>query len=293
MQRLCFRPAWLALLVVAVASLAASGAALAARIGVLSNKYWSETAQDFNSHIPQHTFTGVDIGGGAPPLAQLLAQFDAVLLFEDGTFVLAPSVGNTVAAFARSGHAVVLGTFYDQERSDGSLDFTPHGWGDLENIDPNTTDGVGTSYAARTLGTLVPHPLTTGITSLSAAKFAGGNQPKQGTVVVANWAQKNALGNPDPAIDYRITSQACVIHVTVAPNYPTVATSSADFGGDFYRAWRNAFDFGAAHCSIGPFAAPGDVVAIPAVSTPLLAALASLLAGLAALTLHRVRAPAR
>ena len=75
----------------------------------------------------------------------------------------APAVGNTVAAFARTGRPVVLGTFYDQDRSDGPPEFTPHGWGDLETIDPNVTDGVGTSYEPRTLGSSVAHPLTVGV----------------------------------------------------------------------------------------------------------------------------------
>jgi hypothetical protein len=244
------------LLLTAAALALATSPALAARIGVLSNQYAAETAKDFAVHIPQHTFVGVDVGGGPPPVDQLLAQFDAILLFEDGTYVQAPLVGNAVAAYARSGRAVVLGTFYDQERSDGSPDFTPHGWGDLETIDPNTTDGVGTSYAQRTLGNVVPHPLTTGIKTLSAAKYAGGNQAKPGTIVVATWAQKNARGLPDPAIAYRITDAACVIHVTIAPDYPTVATTSSDFGGDFYRAWSNAFDFARLGCE---GVIPGDL----------------------------------
>jgi hypothetical protein len=243
-----------ALLLTAALALAPA-AALAARIGVLSNKFAKETAQDFAIHAPQHTFVGVDVGGGPPPLAQLLAQFDAILLFEDGTFVQAPLVGDTVAAYAQSGRVVVLGSFYDQERSDGSPDFTPHGWGRLETLDPNTTDGVGTSYAPRTLGTVLPHPLTTGVSVLNAVKFAGGNQAKPGTIVVATWAQKNARGQPDPAIAYRLTGPSCVVHVAIAPDYPTVATSSSDFGGDFYRVWSNAFDFAASGCDA---VIPGD-----------------------------------
>jgi hypothetical protein len=248
-----------AALLLAVAIGLTAPAAMAARIGVLSNKYARETAQDFGVRIPQHRFTPVDVSAGPPPVTDLLAQFDAILLFEDGTYLKAPLVGNAVAAYAKSGRSVVLGTFYDQERSDGSPDFTPHGWGDLETIDPNTTDGVGTSYAARTLGAVVAHPLTVGLNALSAAKYAGGNQAKPGTQVVAAWAQKNARGEPDPAIAYRTTGHACVIHVAIAPDYPTVTTSGNEFGGDFYRAWSNAFDFAALGCQV---VAPGSFAQI-------------------------------
>ena len=63
-------------------------------------------------------------------------------------------------------------------------------------IDPNTTDGTGTPYAPRTLdtATMVRHPLTRGLTSLTSGKFAGGNQAKPGTTVVAWWKQPNARG---------------------------------------------------------------------------------------------------
>src|SRR5205085_11565996 len=164
MQTCLCRPLRVAALLVTASTLACAAlGAQAARIGVLSNKNADAVAADFQTKIPGHAFTGVDVGAGAPPLATLTTQFDALLLFEDGSFAQSPGVGTTVAAFARSGRGVVLGTFYDQDRSDGSPEFTPHGWGDLETIDPNTTDGVGTAYQPRTLGTVVPHPLTVGV----------------------------------------------------------------------------------------------------------------------------------
>ena len=125
----------------------------AARVGVLSNKYFAETAADFNSNIAGHTFTAVDVSAATPTLAALTANYDVLLLFEDGTFANAPTVGNVVAAFATTGRPVVLGTFYDQDRSDSPPTTIPHGWGALETIDPNTTDGTGTPYASRTLNT--------------------------------------------------------------------------------------------------------------------------------------------
>jgi hypothetical protein len=277
-----------ALLLTFAALVAVAPRAHAARIGVLSNKYFAETAADFNVKVPGHTFVAIDVSGGPPPLSSLIAQFDALLLFEDTTFTQAPAVGTTVAAFARSGRAVVLGTFYDQDRTDGPPDFTPHGWGDLEQIDPNTTDGVGTTYAPHTLGSSITHPLMAGVAALSAAKFAGGNQAKPSTIVVASWAQKNAKGNPDPAVDYRITGAACVIHVAIAPDYPTVGAPGTDFGGDFYRLWRNAFDFAGGHCVTGTANIPAtDLFSIPALSLPALGALCALLGAFGVARLRR------
>ena len=261
---------------------AASGAADAARVGVLSNNYFNETAADFNAKVPGHTFTGVDVSATVPTLSTLTTNFDVLLVFEDSPFANAPAVGNVVTAFANTGRSVVLGTFYDQDRSDASIALGPHGWGALETIDPNTTDGVGTPYTPRSLNPLsiVPHPLTTGVLTLTATQFAGGNQAKAGTFVVANWAQTNARGLADPAIAYRITGAACVIHVAIAPSYPTI--DATHFGGDFYRAWRNAFDFGAGGCVFG-----SNVAVIPALSPVALVLAALLLTALGGFALRR------
>ena len=235
---------------ITIAAILVSGLSHAARIGVLSNNHASETASDFNAMVAGHTFTAVNVSAAVPTLASLTASFDVLLLFEDSTFANATPVGDVVAAYANTGHAVVLGTFYDQDRTDGPPALTPNGWGALEGIDPNTTDGVGTSYAPRTLdpASIVAHPLTAGVATLFSGKWAGGNQAKSGTIVVANWLQKNAKGGADPAIAYRVTAAACVIHVAIAPAYPTIGVAGTDFGGDFYRVWRNAFDFGATAC---------------------------------------------
>jgi len=256
----------------------------AARIGVLSNRFAAETAADFGARTTRHVFTGIDVSSTVPPLATLLANYDVILLFEDTTFSNSKNVGDRVAEFANAGRPVVLGTFYDQDRSDATGGTTTsHGWGALEAIDPNTTDGFGTAYAVRTLapGSIVRHPLTSGVTSLSALRgnpgpYAGGNMAKPGTTVVAAWSQPNALGQIDPAIAYRKTGRACVIHIGIAPHYgvlPTFGTFGTDFAGDFYRAWQNAFDYGGRGCRLSP---------IPTLSTWAITLLALALFGLAA-----------
>jgi hypothetical protein len=229
----------------------------AARVGVLSNRYFAETAADFNANVGGHTFTGIDVGGSAPSLASLTASYDVLLLFEDGTFANAPNVGNVVAAFAATGRPVVLGTFYDQDRSDSPATTVPHGWGALETIDPNTTDGGATPGVPRSLNpaSLVSNPLTTGVKTLTSAKYAGGNEAKPGTIIVAAWNQPNAHGKTDPAIAYRVSGLSCVIHVAIAPQYPSIGTPGVDFGGDFHKAWRDAFDFAANSCIVVPDAA--------------------------------------
>jgi len=270
--------------------LGAAAHADAARVGVLSNRFSAQTAADFNARITGHTFTALDTAIVVPALKTLTDAFDVILLFEDETFANSRFVGDVVAAYANTGRAVVIGAFYDQDRSDAAPVNSPHGWGALEGIDPNTTDGVGTPGAARTLNvaTMQFHVLTRGINSLTSAKFAGGNQAKAGTTVVANWDQPNARGQSDPAIAYRITGAACVIHVAIAPNYPVFGIAGTDFSGDFHRAWRNAFDFGAAKCLGGSVdtAGPG-AAAIPTLSSWGLALTIMLLGAIAALTLRR------
>ncbi len=220
----------------------------AANIAVLSNQYAAETATDFNARLTGHTFTGIDVSTTTPTLTELQA-YGAILLFEDGTFGNSQNVGNVVAQYANGSGGVILGTFYDQDRSDANSNGV--GWGALESIDPNTTDTRGCSYTANTLNaaSIVPHPLTTGVTSLFSGSYSGGNQPKAGTVVLANWTNLNFLGNPDPAIAYRITGNACVIHIGIAPHYSSIGTFGANYGGNFYQVWQNAADFAVVGCN--------------------------------------------
>jgi len=90
----------------------------AARVGILSNALAAQTAADYAVKIPGNTYTAIDVSVTVPSLDFLVSNFDVLLLFEDSVFANATAVGNRVAEFANNGHAVVLGTFYDQDRSD-------------------------------------------------------------------------------------------------------------------------------------------------------------------------------
>ena len=280
---------------VALVAVVGSGMAHAARVGVLSDHYATVVAADFSARVPGHTFTPVDFSVAVPTLASLQGQFDEVLLFEDGQSTSSTAVGNVVAQFALSGHTVVLGTFYDQDRSDRihvppnapNPPQPPNGWGLLETLDPNTTDGYGTAYAARSIepSTISRSPLTKGVQSLFADQttgYAGGNQAKVGTRVVANWHQNNLNDQPDPAIAYRVSGNVCVIQLGIAPDYSQYGAFGAAYGGDYYVAWRNAFDFGVTNCA--------DAEATPALAPAMLAALGLMLTVLAGIALPTRRA---
>jgi hypothetical protein len=271
--------------------------AQAARVGVLSNNYAAATAADFSTKIPGHTFTGVDTSTNVPTLASLTSAYDVLLVFEDGAYANSKGVGDVTAAFANAGRGgVVLGTFYDQDRSDvnnPALASQAHGWGALELIDPDTTDGTGVRTDVNGVpnlprvlnpASIVFHPLTTGVAALTATSgFAGGNQAKPGTVVLANWTELNAHGLPDPAIAYRITGAACVVQIGIAPDYAVgVGAGYGNFTGNFYTLWKNAFEFAATSC--------GTATKIPSLSDGGLALTALLVIAIA---FSRRRAAAR
>jgi IPTL-CTERM motif len=288
------------------AALGASSAH-AARVGILSNGFAVATATNFAAHIPGHTFTGIDTSSQVPSLATLTSSYDVLLVFEDGVFANAPVVGAVAAAFAQSGRPIILGTFYDQDRSDVSnpgLSSPPHGWGALESIDPNTTDGTGvatdvngTPNSTKTLNaaSIVAHPLTTGVTALAAITgFAGGNQAKAGTTVLATWLQPNARGLPDPAIAYRVTGAACVIQIGIAPDYAAgTGNGYGGFTGDFYTVWKNAFDFGAVQCVLPAPPVATGTFAVPTLSDAALGLTVLLIAAVAFSQRRRIVRPTR
>ncbi len=262
-----------------VAALGMVGSAWGANVAVLSNQYAAQCAADLGAHLPGHTFTAIDVATTVPTLASL-APYNVVLLFEDGTFANSVNVGPVVAQFANTGRGVVLGTFYNQDRSDAG----GHGWGTLETLDPCTTDGEGTTYLPNTLNpaSIVPHPLTAGVATLTSSGYSAGNEAKAGSTVLALWTNPNHLGHPDPLISFRTTGPALVIDISIAPHYGyLMSVGNGSFSGDFYKLWDNAFTFAAAATS---------QEAIPTASTWGLAALALLIAaaGAAVLAMRRL-----
>ena len=162
---------------------------------------------------------------GIPTLAQL-QQYDVVLLWENGLFRRdSPATGNVVEQYVQGGGNLILGTFYWQNRS--SHPFFGGNWGNLENIDPFTGSGSRHQNDFLDAGSIVPHPLTTGLNSMSG-RFRGGTVPKPGTVVVANWTDGS------PLIGY--TTAHCIVAISHFPAHNFFVPVS----GDFYLMWENA-----------------------------------------------------
>src|SRR5207253_2845460 len=138
--------------------------------------------------MPNVTFESASSAATLTPA--YLAQFKVVLLYENGLWYEAASVGDKLAAYINSGGNVVLGTFYWQDRSDnvwyGSFNYT---WGQLETLDPLHGDGQAFEYryAQMNPASVVAHPLTAGVNSFTSAYYPNGMVAKPGTIVVASY----------------------------------------------------------------------------------------------------------
>jgi hypothetical protein len=163
-----------------------------------------------------------------PPGVNVLAQYDVVLLFANGLFNQSTALGDEIAAYVQLGGNVITSTFYWQNRSDSGLGAT--GWGALESIDPFTS-GAGQTYvpASLSLGSVVTHPLTTGLTALTSTGFRGAVAAKAATTVVARWSDNS------PMIGYQLRPQGSrMVAIGLFP------ASGAAASGDVLTLWRNA-----------------------------------------------------
>ncbi|MFH1072496.1 MAG: hypothetical protein V1743_03645, partial [Nanoarchaeota archaeon] len=202
------------------------------------------TKTNFEAHMP-YTF---DVWGvetlGTPDLATL-QQYDLIFLYENGVSGQSEAVGNAVYSYFMDGGNVVIATFYWQDRGAGYFDNT--GWGNLETVDPFVSALINGEYGNRYSETCVldtasmmTHPLTDGITSLSVPTYCGGVTAKPEATVAAYWT------NGDPAIGYTELGQCQrIVGVTMFPpmeNY-------GGFTGDFYKAFENAISFANNDCN--------------------------------------------
>ena len=213
---------------------------------VISNDQALGCATDLQSNTNGITFNSWD--ADTTPSLSFLRGYDVVLLFEDGIFSNAPNVGNVVYNYVMGGGNLVIGTFYEQDRSDCTAQvWTPYGWGNLETIDPFTSDTWGCKYAADSMDptTIVPHPIMNGVSSLWMTNYGGGNSPKPGTTVLAYWTNPNFLGQPDPLVGFKFVGSSRLVHISIAPHYGAVWTYGIHFGGDFYTLWENAIKWAA------------------------------------------------
>jgi type 1 glutamine amidotransferase len=225
---------------------------IVAKCLILSNWLADICALDFTLKIPDVDFAWMEVSSETPTYSKLKA-YDVVLLFEDGNFANAPNVGSAVYDYVMAGGNLVIGTFYEQDRSD-ITDWTPYGWGLLETIDPFTSDGYGCAYSPDELNvaSIVAHPITSGVQSLWCDAYQGGVHAKADTVVVANWTGLNELGETCPLAGYRILEDnQRVVQISICPQYAYYNTSD-NVGGDFYTLWDNAIKWASEALYTGP-----------------------------------------
>ena len=177
--------------------------------------------------IPEATFSS-DFVIVNPPSLNALLDYDAILLYENGTYEHATKVGDRLAQYVGAGGNLIIGSFYWQNRSDGTYGHA--GWGALEGFDPFTSSG-GAVYGSGTLGSVSDHPITNGVTALGAERWWGGANAKGGTSVVASWADGTPLAG------FRsLEGGQRIIAISAFPGLLSQCCAS----GDFSTLWANA-----------------------------------------------------
>ena len=185
-----------------------------------------------SSSIPEGTFSSAFVVVNPPSLSSLL-EYDAIVLYENGTYEHAVEVGDRVAEYIDAGGNLVIGSFYWQNRSDGG--FGNGGWGALEGVDPFSSAG-GAVYGPGSLGTVTPHPITAGVSSLTASRWWGGVSAKGGTSVVASWADGTPLAGYVTA-----PGGQRIVAISAFPGLMSDCCTT----GDFTALWANAVQWAA------------------------------------------------
>ncbi len=192
---------------------------------------WIQT--NFPTHMSGFDFETWNFADSVPTVEQL-NQYDAVLLFENGTEgAICDSVGDRMYDFVMNGGNLVLGTFYWQDRSDGG--YEENGWGNLESIDPIIAN-EGDAYYDDTLGTWINHPLTRGLDTITCEYGAGYDSLRSDAKAVAWW------NNGEVFMAYNKPGGR-IVALTLWPAEPEQNPDYIYNG--FFRAWENALLYAA------------------------------------------------
>lgn len=193
------------------------------------------TVKALFSGVPNLTTRAFFFLNNTPGL-NVLSQYDVVLLFANGLFNQSAALRDEIEDYVQLGGNVITATFYWQNRSDSGLG-SP-GWGSLEAIDPFTSfSGTGQTYTASSLNvsSIVAHPLTTGLATLTSTGFRGSVTAKAATSVVARWSDNS------PLVGYQVLPQGSrMVAVSLFPASGAAAT------GDVTTLWRNAVNWAGA-----------------------------------------------
>ncbi|MCB0280483.1 MAG: PKD domain-containing protein, partial [Calditrichaeota bacterium] len=192
----------------------------------------TSTPADFNANLTGIVSTGYNMGSATPTVAYL-ETFDVVMMFPNGNAANPQALGDTLYQYIMNGGNFVAGTFFWQINS----------WGtNLNSIMP-LNGNSSCAYAPGLLDSIISHPLTDGLSTLSISQYRGGNRTlNNGGVPVAWWDDGNILmAYNQPA--GRITA------VTIFPAHMYYGGVS----GDWYQLWQNVFEWTAVHSVTAKF----------------------------------------
>lgn len=130
-----------------------------------------------------------------------------VLIFENGLYPSSANTGTAIQTYYAAGNrGVVIGTFYDQGRSDNPT-YMHVGYGLLETVHPFTAEAGGCEYNADSMNpaSIVGHPIMKRRPPCSGAGAAADPARNQGThgrraarvterILAPTWGKKDGGG---------------------------------------------------------------------------------------------------
>lgn len=184
----------IAALVASIASTMRAPAALAqkvATLGAITTQTWN---QDVRAKLlSTRLFTQVDAidvsmqASLRPPTLQQLLQYDAVLVYSDGSFYNNVALGDMLADYVNQGHGVVISTFAFFQSGGASLQGRIASGGYF----PFTRGSQGQSPHLSLVALDPWHPVLEGVTSFdggSSSFYNSGISISAGSTLVARWS---------------------------------------------------------------------------------------------------------